>query len=214
MDSDKNNYRKTVAFAKDTYYNPSTSNYNYNRNYNFSNSNQNFNNRQTHTHFNAVNQVSTGNYVRPSFINTTYNLSSSQVFANPSNIIPRNPSVVVRPDTLIKIEIFNPDLNGTRNRHISARLALFIRSLNTYRVGESTFDNSFVNGGVWAKPFQNRSGITVVINGIHVIESFPLTIFNEDPNWNYVYEMRHYRKNFIHTLVEITDFDYLKKFDI
>jgi hypothetical protein len=212
MDIETNNIRKTVAFATN-YNNPSTSN-NY-RNNNYSTSSYQNNNSRTNfnNYNNFVNQVSTGNYVRPSVVNTTYNLSTSQVFENPS-IISRNRSVVVKPDSLLKIEIFNPDLNGTRNRHISARLASFIRSLNTYRVGENTFDNSFVNGGVWAKPFQNRSGITVVINGVHVIESFPLTIFSEDPNWNHINEIKNYRKNFINTLTQISEFNYLKKFDL
>merc|ERR1712151_518256 len=108
---------------------------------------------------------------RASTINTTFNQgqgnsqifmqgNNSNVFMTSSNIF-RNPSVVVKPDSLVKIEIYSPELNGTLNRHYSARLAAFIKSLNTLRTTDNNLlENSFVNGGVWAKPFQGRNMVT------------------------------------------------------
>lgn len=219
-------YRKTVSFATGT----DTSNKYQPRNYNTSNT-QNYANSQynslnyrpstTFSNFNQVNLTSTSQHVRPSTVNTTYNLGSSQVFNNPSyifasnSIMGRNPSVVVKPESLIKIEIYSPNLNGTLNRHYSARLACFIRSLNTLRASDNSLnENSFVNGGVWAKRYQNRDTVTVVINGIHIVETFPLTIFNEDPNWNYHNEIKNYRKTFIDTISQFSDCNFLQKVQI
>jgi hypothetical protein len=169
----------------------------------------------------------------PTSTTTTFNQSASQIFAlNNQNtmggnygLIGRNPSVVVKPDSLVKIEIYSPDLNGSRNRLYSERLAVFIKSLNSGRAkaiardnyrdntNNTQDDNSFVNGGVWANQFQNRNSITIVINGIHIVEDFPLTIFNEDPNWNHLNEMKNYRGKFISTLSQFSDCKFLSTFD-
>ena len=181
---------------------------------------------------NQVNQVNQYNNrpVTSGQVTTTFNQGNSLVFNNPStiyaqnygqnNFMGKNASIVVKPEQLIKIEIYSPELNGTRNRHYSARLASFIKSLNTCRARqnerqgyETENDNSFVNGGVWAKQFQNRNAITVVINGVHVVEGFPITIFNEDPNWNYQYEIKNYRGKFIQTISQFSDCKFLTNYD-
>lgn len=214
-------YRKTVSFANNTQSNSFGYSNNYNRNMGSYNPNLN----QT-TSFNNTNRQSTYNQqvsynARPSTVSTTYNQGSSQVFTNASiifgntGVLGRNPSVVVKPDSLVKIEIYSPELNGSRNRHYSSRLACFIKSLNSLRIRDDAMnENSFVNGGVWAKPFKGRDVVTIVINGTHIVESFPLTIFNEDPNWHYHNEIKNYRKSFINTISQFSDCNFVTKFEI
>jgi len=214
--------RKTVSFANNA--NTITSNNTQRQTYN--NYNRNFNSNNLYGQRASLiskNGTTTQNFtqssgfdVRPSIVSTSYNqaLGNSQIFfANPSmSMLGRNPSVVVKPDSLIKIEIYSPELNGSLNRHYSARLACFIKSLNTLRGRDNSFlENSFVNGGVWAKPFQNRNSITIVLNGTHIVETFPMTIFNEDPNWNYHHEIKEYRRTFIKTISQFSDCDFLDK---
>jgi hypothetical protein len=181
--------------------------------------------------YNQIDQTNQYN-VRPNTgkVTTTFNQGSSQVFNNPSTIYAQNygqnnfrgmnSSMVVKPEQLIKIEIYSNEVNGSKNRHYSSRLASFIKSLNTLKARHEQRqgydyenDNSFVNGGVWAKPFQNRNSITVVINGHHVVDSFPLTIFNEDPNWNFKNEMKTYRSKFIDTISQFSDCKFLANYN-
>lgn len=221
---DNNLYRKTVSFANSTQSDSNNNNNNYGRQtYNSYNSNFNQQNIVKQPQSTAYNPQTSYN-VRPSVVNTTttFNQGSSQVFIkNSSNvftsnsILGRNPSVVVKPDSLVKIEIYSPELNGTFNRHYSARLACFIKSLNTLRARDnSLIENSFVNGGVWAKTFQNRNSVTIVINGTHIVENFPMTIFNEDPNWNFHNEIKTYRRHFIDTISQFSGCNFLTKIDV
>jgi hypothetical protein len=191
--------RKTVSFANNNQYNDN----NFQRKNDLNVNNNSYNrtsimNNQNNSYVSQVNSIN----ARPSVVSTTFNQSSSQIFIkNPSTVIlPRNPSVVVKPDSLIKIEVYSPETSGTINRIYSARLAYFIKSLNTRNSNNNFQDNSFVNGGVWAKPFQNRNTICVVINGTQVVENFPLGIFNEDPRSNFQYDIKEYRSNFIRTI--------------
>ena len=241
MSGDPQDYlKKTVSFAPSNSFN-NTSNYG---NQNYSSGGYNVNPRASVTStFTGrpsssigYNQVNQGNYsAHPSSTTTTFNQSSSQIFTNNANmtggmygggnLIGRNPSMVVKADSLVKIEIYSPELNGSRNRLFSERLAVFIKSLNTGRAkaiardnyrdqtNNGQDDNSFVNGGVWANQFQNRNSITIVINGIHIVEDFPLTIFNEDPNWNHMHEMKGYRAKFINTISQFSDCKFLSNFD-
>jgi hypothetical protein len=222
MDALRENMKKTVSFNTNTNFN--NENYQYNNNTvgqyptqnlnlrsSFLNSNQSYSN--LNPNYSNVNQINSVN-VRPSIVNTTFNQSASQglfgknpsivmLGRNPSGLYGRNPSSVVKPDSLIKIEVYSPENNGTINRIYSARLAYFIKSLNTYRLSNNNnqyVENSFVNGGVWAKSFQNRNSICVVINGNQVVENFPLSIFNEDPRNNFQFEIKQYRSTFINTI--------------
>ena len=227
--SNPQDFRKTVSFHPNStqptqvYNNPNV---------------QDTANRYSHRPSSSIgyNQINQGNFnARPSTTTTTFNQGASQTFTNNSiilggnfggnTLLGRNPSVVVKPDSLVKIEIYSPELNGSRNRHYSERLAIFIKSLNTVKaraIARDNYthntnnigdDNSFVNGGVWAKSFQNRNAVTIVINGVHIVEDFPLTIFNEDPNWNYNYEMKNYRGKFIDTISQFSDCKFLINYD-
>ena len=213
--------RKTVSFANHSqqgntsqYVSQSNAHIAPDQQYQPRSTHQNFTQRPSTSNY-SYNQNEQSSYnVRPSTVTTTFNQGSSQVFNNPSTIfgtgrMGMNASMVVKPEQLIKIEIYSPELNGSRNRHYSARLASFIKSLNTVKARQAQYgqqydasanDDNFVNGGVWAKQFSNRNAITVVINGTHIVENFPLTIFNEDPNWNFKNEMKTYRGLFVKTI--------------